>query len=245
MGSPPISIKEKLKLKMLELRIKHIDGAVCTSEECARQISYVTDGRILGIPEHPQITPRYEIKIPKSPRNLLFLGRVEASRGIYMLLEAFVAIKRDFPDLKLVFAGSGSQDENLERAINGAGLSDIRFVGGLNSTEVHEQISNSDLLICPTTTGFNEGLALVGFEAAAHGVPTILSSVVPAADLLHGCSLAFRADSTEDLTRTMREIISNDTLYAKLCHETKEVRSGLYNRGLSWGSQLAKVLLSA
>lgn len=242
MGSSPSGLKGTLKLRFLEHQSKYLDGAVCTSHECRRQIERISDGRIPCFTEHPQIVERHEVQARTQARRLLYLGRIEGSKGVFMLLEAFGRLKPDFPELDLSFAGAGSQDDQLRTAIRDSGLRDVRFLGSLKSAEVHDAISQTDLLVCPTTSGFNEGLALVGFEAAAHGIPTVLSSVVPAMDsLAEGC-IAFQADHVDSLTRTLHKVIAEDEVYARLLSGTAPVRARLYERELSWGSQLAKLL---
>lgn len=242
MGLELSGLKGRIKKSLLRQRIKHLDGAVCTSHECARQIEMVSHGHVESYVEHPQIASTFEVQNRKSAQNLLYLGRIEESKGIYILLEAYRSIKPNFPELSLSFAGSGSESEKLHYSISQAGTADVQFVGSLDSNGVHEAIARSDLLVCPTTSGFNEGLALVGFEAAAHGIPSILSSVVPARDLLEDCAIIFQADSIADLSIKLENLITDSELYCKLAMNTSRVRMNLYNAESSWGSQLANVL---
>lgn len=242
MGKEPTGLKSRLKLKLLEYRSATLDGAVCTSKECARQISTVTGGRIDGRVEHPQIVDRHEVQDRKRMRKLLYLGRIERSKGIFMLLDAFVDLKRQFPDLDLTFVGSGGCDASLSKAITSAGVSDLRFVGRLGSAGVHQKIADSDLVVCPTTSAFPEGLAVVGLEAAAHGIPTLQSSIVPAVDLLGDACKTFKVDSTADLKQALTELINDDDAYSRLAKNLAQVRPRLYDEKLSWGSQLVRVL---
>lgn len=242
MGLHPSGFKGKIKIKLLEKRSKHLDGAVCTSNECARQIKLISRGRIEGLAEYPQIYAKYNIQERARVRNILYLGRIERNKGIFMLLSAFRELKEQFPEIELTFAGSGSGDGELHNEIAEANVSGLRFIGRLDSDAVHEAISHADLLVCPTTSGFNEGLALVGFEAAAHGIPTLLSSVVPAKELLGESAISFQADSLQDLVLKLKKVIADADVYALLAKNTYHVRSRLYDPELSWGSQLAKVL---
>ncbi|KTE56098.1 hypothetical protein ATE69_06375 [Sphingopyxis sp. H071] len=173
----------------------------------------------------------------------MYLGRIEHDKGVFMLLDAFAALKSDFPDLTLVFAGAGSATAELEALI--AKLDDPRvsFVGKLDGTAVHRAIDAADLLVCPTRTAFNEGLAVVGFEAAAHGVPSLMSSIVPAiAALGDGCAI-FEADSQDAMEAELRDLMVNEGRVAAMSDQLAVVREALYDRDRSWGAQLARVVL--
>lgn len=224
-------------------RARSVDDAICTSAECARQIAQVTLGRVQGLVQIPQIAHRHAVKRVSRVRNLLYLGRIEHDKGVFMLLDAFAALKSDFPDLTLVFAGAGSATAELEALI--AKLDDPRvsLVGKLDGAAVHRAIDAADLLVCPTRTAFNEGLAVVGFEAAAHGVPSLMSSIVPAIDALgEGCAV-FEADSQDAMEAELRDLIVNEGRVAAMSDQLAVVREALYDRDRSWGSQLARVVL--
>lgn len=244
MGQDPAGFRGRLALRRLSAQARAIGGAVCVSDECARQIATVTAGRVQGPVAVPQIVERYPVRARSRARRLLFLGRIEANKGVFMLLDAFAALAPAHPGLELVLAGTGSQDDELRRRIAAAGLPGLRFLGRLDSDRVHDQIAAADLIVCPTTSGFSEGLATVGPEGAAHGVPTLMSSVVPAQDLLGPGGAVFPADDTAALTRALERLISDETAYQSLVQSLEPVRARLYDRAQSWGSQLGRVLLA-
>lgn len=244
MGRKSRDLKSLLKLRILANQSQAIDGAVCTSAECMRQIAEVTKGRVVGLVEFPQVVALYEAESRNLARNLLFLGRIEASKGIFMLLDAFLGLGEASKKLNLVFAGSGTAEMELKLRIAASASENIQFLGSLDSEGVHKEIAASDLIICPTTSAFNEGLALVGFEGAAHGIPSLLSSVVPAAELLgDGCTV-FEADNAEALKKALAILTTDEAVYSGLRQGSMDLRPGLYDRSRSWGSQLCTVLLS-
>ena len=242
MGQTPTSLKASMRIQRLRRRSTALDGAVCTSHECARQISAVTGARIKGRVEHPQIVEEHKVQARHRMRRLLYLGRIERAKGIFMLLEAFLELKQSIPDLDLTFAGAGSCDAELRAAIETAGSPDLRFLGRLDSAAVHREIATTDLVVCPTMSDFPEGLALVGLEAAAHGIPTLQSSIVPAIDLLGPACKTFKVDDLADLKRALNGLATDDAAYKGLTGHLGDVRPRLQDASLSWGSQLALVL---
>ena len=161
-----------------------------------------------------------------------------------MLLEVFEKLAIQHPELTLHIAGSGGADDALKAKLAAsANAKQIEFLGRIGSDAVHSTIAAADLLVCPTMSDFNEGLAVVGFEAAAHGIPTVLSSVVPAVELLgEGCAV-YQADNATALEATIAGLIENPETYQKLCGATALVREKMYDRSLSWGSGLFRTLM--
>jgi glycosyltransferase involved in cell wall biosynthesis len=85
---------------------------------------------------------------------------------------------------------------------------------------------------------------MVGVEAAAHGVPTLLSSVVPVSDLLGESCIVFEADDEPALHDALERLIVDDSAYQKLLPLVRARRDIFYDKSQSWGSQLGRVLLS-
>lgn len=245
MGRPLVGIQGNLKYRLLRRQATYPSSAVCISNECARQVSGLTDGRVAGRLVCPQIPSTYLETPRQRARRLLFIGRVEENKGVFLLLEAFASLMRDHPDLSLSFAGAGSADFALRERVEALGSSRVKLLGRLSAQGIHQAISEADLLVCPTMTSFNEGLAVVGFEAASHGVPSVLSSVVPAKDLLAPCALVFPANDGAALRACLSELIEKDATYAELVRRTADVCDLIYDRSRSWGSQLYLAMLDA
>jgi glycogen(starch) synthase len=245
-GTPPTNLKGRWKKALLAYRAKSLDAAICTSNECARQIAELTQNRILGEVACPQIVERYKIEQRSEVRNLLFLGRIEEPKGVFLLLDVFEQLAPHYPFLTLTLAGSGEAESALkERALRSAFSSRIKLLGRIDSKGVHAAIAASDLVVCPTMTNFNEGLAVVGFEAAAHGIPTLLSSVVPAAKLLGESCTVYQADDAVSFNKALRELIDRPESYRRRCSATASVRGLIYDRTLSWGSGLYRAIMAS
>lgn len=246
MGQPPRDVKGRLRKARLCSQATALDAAICTSHECARQVAEVTGGRVQGEVECPQVVARYPIEQRAKVQNLLFLGRIEHSKGIFLLLDVFDRLAERHSGLSLVIAGSGSGEVELKTRLATSPHKDrITFLGRVSSDGVHSAIAAADLLVCPTMTTFNEGLAVVGFEAAAHGIPTVLSSIVPAKDQLGESCTVYEADNANALHEALSGLIENPETYRARCAATAAVRDKIYDRSLSWGSGLFRALMKA
>ncbi|MEZ5893973.1 MAG: glycosyltransferase family 4 protein [Parvularculaceae bacterium] len=161
-----------------------IDAAVCTSNECDRQLRRLLGRDLPSFVAVPQQAARLPAPPPPAerPSRLLYLGRVEEPKGVFDLLDAFEGLRRTRPSLSLVYAGGGGALPALRDEIARRNLADaVKTPGHLDQAGAKDALAQADILVCPTRSSFLEGLAFVCFEAAVHGAPTVMSSVVPAA----------------------------------------------------------------
>jgi glycosyltransferase involved in cell wall biosynthesis len=245
MGNRPQTLKSRARQWLLGRALARAKGAVCTSAECARQLETLAGDVQRVETEMPQVRPEHlhTPRARKRARQLLFLGRIEANKGVFDLLEAFGALARRFEDARLVLAGSGSADEALRDAVSHQdAAAQIEFAGSLDADGVHDALRESDLLVCPTRTEFNEGLALVVLEAAAQGMPSVASSVVPAAETVGAACVTFSADDVAALRGELEKIMEDDEAYTRLARNAGPIRAKMLDRSLGWSSCLARVI---
>lgn len=246
MGAATDGPKDRIKKTFFAHCLRGVDNAVCISYECCRQIAELTDSRIKGEVAVPQIVNHHEVQKRTRARNLLYLGRIEDYKGVFLLFDAFERLADRHEDLTLTFAGDGGAEAALRsrQAVSKHG-NRINVLGRLSSPEVHARLAASDVLVCPTMTSFNEGLAVVGFEAAAHGIPSVLSSVVPAKELLAECALVYRADDGNDLEHVLALLVEDGVVYRERAAATQAIRDKIYDRTNAWGSRLYRVIEKA
>ena len=247
MGRKPDGLKARLKLWRMGLPLGRFDSAVCTSQECADQLAALGGPTRTSLVEVPQMLPDFLPDAPiqrEAARRILFLGRIEEAKGIFDLLTAFEAVADDSPEIVLAFAGAGMAEAALRARIAESRHADrVSFLGQLSAREVHERLEVSDLLVCPTRTSFPEGLALVVVEAAAHGVPTLLSSIIPAKALVPGACVEFPADDVAALTAELRRLVEQPEAYRALTGKLLARRAGFLDRSQSWGTLFYRAIL--
>jgi glycosyltransferase involved in cell wall biosynthesis len=113
---------------------------------------------------------------------LLYLGRLEETKGLDYLIEAFALLNSD--DAILVMAGNGSLRPKLEGLVRKGGLENkTRFVGYVPPEDARAYYAIADLLVLPsvTTPTGKEPWGLVVNEAMNQGVPVIATDAVGAA----------------------------------------------------------------
>ena len=122
------------------------------------------------------------LEIEPERKVVLYLGRLEESKGLDFLLRGFAAAGDN--DAVLVLAGVGSARKKLEETAEELGISDrVRFAGYVPSDETTLLYSISAVYVLPsiTTSDFKEPWGLVVNEAFNQGVPVIATDAVGAA----------------------------------------------------------------
>jgi len=105
---------------------------------------------------------------------ILFMGRLAPIKGPDLLLEAFAALKRQDPNLMLVFAGSDfGMRAILEKRVHELGLdSRVLFTGFADEHQRWVGYRRATLLAVPSRS---EAMSLVALEAGAAGTPVLLT----------------------------------------------------------------------
>ncbi len=108
---------------------------------------------------------------------LIFIGRIDAPKGVHVLLQVFGELKNEFPDLKLSVFGDESfwpeftsHKYELMRKLSG-----LNFHGKVPQSELALHLQRAGLLVFPSQTFETAGLAVV--DAQASGCPVVANGV--------------------------------------------------------------------
>jgi glycosyltransferase involved in cell wall biosynthesis len=108
------------------------------------------------------------------PGRILFLGRLEQSKGVFELLGAGALLAGKFPALRLVFGGEGDAAALLRRAEELGIGGRIELTGWLGPDERDAQLARAAVFCLPSHA---EGLPMSMLEAMAAGTAVVATSV--------------------------------------------------------------------
>jgi glycosyltransferase involved in cell wall biosynthesis len=120
----------------------------------------------------------------EGPLQILFLGWLEAFKGVFELLDAAQMLRADplVPPFLLSLAGEGTATAALQSAIETKGLSEsVRLVGLLEGPQKLAALERADIFVLPSHT---EGLPNAMIEAMAAGLPVIVTPVGSVPDVV-------------------------------------------------------------
>ena len=126
--------------------------------------------------------------------NILFLSRVEKSKGIYEALEAFHLLRKKVPSVTLTVAGDGAELKNAQTHVQTEGIDGVRFLGWVAGVQKHQAFSEADIYVFPT---WGEGMPLSVLEAMAYGLPVVTRPVGGLADFFEQGKMGFVTDSRD------------------------------------------------
>jgi glycosyltransferase involved in cell wall biosynthesis len=128
--------------------------------------------------------------VPQRESFILYVGRLEASKGVQELIEAAKIILDRDPKapLRIVLVGKGPMQPTLEKLVKQAGLQPfVSFIGhmGMECREkLVEMYRRASIFVLPS---HHEGMPTVLLEAMATGAPVISTAVGGACEVVnHG-----------------------------------------------------------
>lgn len=251
-GFPPTRRVERILRATDGWFFRHIaDACVCVSPECERQIRSLAPRPCGPIYQcRAQYREGFLSQIPppehtSEPFRVLYLGRMEAFKGIDLILEAAERLEREFPGRfawKLV--GTGPAVQAFTEKIRQANLEKIvELPGSLPSQQAAEEtLAWSHLVVVPTTSAFAEGLAMTAAEAVLAGRPALVSSVVPAAEVLGDAAIVFETGNLDAFVGALRRLAFDQAAYAAAQRATAAARAQFFDRSLSLGTVLEQAI---
>jgi glycosyltransferase involved in cell wall biosynthesis len=146
---------------------------------------------------------------------ILYLSRIEASKGIYLALDAFRLLRQRHPNVTMTIAGDGREWAHAKRYAQSKGIEPVDFVGFLHGDEKHLAFARANAYFFPTFHG--EGMPNAVLEAMAYGLPIVTRPVGGIADFFEDGRTGFiTADSSPARFADLIERLVSDSA---LCGE--------------------------
>lgn len=172
-------------------------------------------------PGSKEVSGSKAVFLPEHAQAVMFLGRVEACKGVFELYQACLPLMASTKELHLVFAGQGRDMRRLEEAVRHNGLQDrVHFLGRIDHSALPTLIRSAYCLVTPTRSSFPEGRCMAAMEGLIGGKPVIAPNFGPfpylVQDTING--LLYEPDCVDSLRQTLQRILGDPELYSVLCH---------------------------
>jgi glycosyltransferase involved in cell wall biosynthesis len=170
-------------LQLIRAKVEDVDGFIAVSEFCADYWQAklgIPDRKLhvvpLGIDADSYGPPSH---VPGAPFKVGFFARVAPEKGLHLLAEAYVHLRResDFANSTLEVAGYLAPEHRaylhrVERLMKNAGLAhEFHYRGELDRAGKTEFLRSLNVLSVPSTYDEPKGIFLL--EAMASGVPVV------------------------------------------------------------------------
>lgn len=153
--------------------LSDLHGLTAVSEAAAEYVSSLTDRPITLIPNGIELE-RYAFRgrdAAGSPKTILFVGRLEARKGVRFLLQAYHLLSQDEEDVRLIIAGNGPERKKLEALVAALNIPNVAFTGYVTDDEKRTLLAEADLFCSPALYGESFGIVLL--EAMATGIVSV------------------------------------------------------------------------
>lgn len=106
---------------------------------------------------------------------ILFLGRLNPTKGLDILARSFSEVSRSYPDTVLLVAGPDEEDgrRQMESILRYEGVSEkVVFAGMLSGEDKMAALALADLFVLPS---YSEGFSIAVLEAMAARLPVVIT----------------------------------------------------------------------
>jgi phosphatidyl-myo-inositol alpha-mannosyltransferase len=157
-----------------------LDGRIAVSEAARKTINrYVrSDYRVIpnGVDFRFFTCPVEPVAHLADDRpTILFVGRIEARKGLPYLFQAYERVKAQVPDARLVLVGNGGLRAEYEQLVQKMGLGDVHFEGYVARERLPAYYQRADVFCSPSTV--NEAFGITLLEAMSAHTPVVATSI--------------------------------------------------------------------
>lgn len=175
--------------------------------------------------------------------NLLYIGDTSKRRGLDLVLDSLVELRRVVPEIKLIILGKSSYDANLKQKIDFLDLGkNVSFEGWVDSNKFDTYLNDAHVGICPIEKNIHHDNTFANkiFQYMSFKLPILVSNCYEQQQLVeeNKCGLVHKWNDVEDIVEKV-----------KWLHQNKEERIEMGRLGFklvdefyNWENQSQKLL---
>lgn len=160
--------RQFIKQKLLNRAFKKSNGCVFQTEDSAEWYKKIAKNKSVVIYNPVYLDPLLK-KPDKIKKQILYVGRFNEQKNLFMLIDAFKLFKKDNPQFILKMYGDGLLKQAVIDYVNKQGVAnDVIINGSSDKWQIDE--CNSSLFVLPSKY---EGMPNVLAEALCLGIPSV------------------------------------------------------------------------
>jgi glycosyltransferase involved in cell wall biosynthesis len=220
------TIKQEV-YKWLAKRVAHKSAAIISPSDFVRKdltkFANIESGKIAVIYEAADKIPDKPEPlqvIDKTDQFIMYVGRPQPHKNLERLVQAFIKLKNDHPDLKLVFVGKkDTLYERLENYAKSQSAEDVVFTSFVSEGQLRWLYEHTAAYVFPS---LSEGFGLPPLEAMMHGAPVVSSNATCLPEINGAAAHYFDPTDVKDMAAKVNEVLSTPKLRQKLIENGRE-----------------------
>ncbi len=189
----------------------HITALTAVSDTAATFVRQRTGRPVEIIPNGINLTKYSNHHKQPTPigKTILYVGRLEARKGVKFLLKAFALLPAD---VHLIIAGDGPDRNKLQAVAEDMNLKNVKFIGFVDEATKLKLLSTADLFCSPALYGESFGIVLL--EAMASGLVSVAGNNAGYVSLMQGRGAisVVNPRSTEEFVRRLNVLLYDEGL---------------------------------
>lgn len=172
------------------------------------------------------------------PHQLVTTARLVEWKGVDGIIRAVALLLKEFPDVKLLIAGDGPEEENLKQLTTKLDLKEhVSFLGRVSRAETWHLRKSSEVYVLNSTY---EGLPHTALTSFAAEIPMVASNIAGTNEAVYdGASgLLVPPGDDEALARAITRLLADPALRTSLVAGGKKILAEKF----SWQAHLASLL---
>jgi glycosyltransferase involved in cell wall biosynthesis len=158
---------------------------------------------------------------------IMYVGRGTPHKNLKRLVQAFLILRRKYPDLVLALAGKMDANyKRLEALVSDNRLADkVIFTDFISEGQLKWMYENTAAYVFPS---LSEGFGLPGLEAMAHGAPVAAAKATCLPEIYGDGAVYFDPRITQDMVQKISRVLSDSGLRAQLIKKGS-IQAGKYS----------------
>jgi glycosyltransferase involved in cell wall biosynthesis len=144
----------------------------------------------------------------------MYVGRPTPHKNLGRLIDAYVSLKRTYPELKLVLAGKkDSNYRTIEASTKARGIDGVYFTDFISDGQLKWLYQNCLAYVFPS---LSEGFGLPGLEAMLNGAAVVCSNETCLPEIYANAAAYFDPLSVGSMSEAIGKILQNQALRQEL-----------------------------
>ncbi len=185
--------------------------------------------------------------IVDGPVEIIFAGRVERNKGVFDMIEACEMLNDEpGPRYRFHFHGEGSALEELRvRASQSRHAAMLRIYGFTSGEALAEHYARSHIVVVPTRSDFDEGLAKSVIEGVLSLRPVVTSQVCPAIAVVGDACEEAEMDNPASYAAAFRRLAASPDHFDAKVAAAVRLREDYFEPESSYAATLTQALAAA